>query len=182
MKETFPIQKYQLLPKKQEQTEENEIRIKSQARPFVYAAYAGKLLFEKKFDVIHMLATGPATAKVIQSVEYIRKRVKGLHVTYEIESTEFVDEYRPLEEGLDTVIAKRLVPTLKAHLTLSKGDTYSKLPGYMAPLSNNDILDEDKFKQEVEEHFKKERPAKREHNGEDRHRDERRGGRGGRGR
>ena len=130
----LPMHNYHLLPKKQEQAAENEIRVKSQARPFVYAAYAGKLLFEKKHDKIFLLATGQATSKVIQAVEYIRKRVKDLHVAYEIECTEFIDEYAPLQEGLENVQITRSVPTLKANLTLFKPELINKLPGYMAPV------------------------------------------------
>lgn len=46
------------MPKTQGKTQENEIRVKTAARTFVYAAYAGKLLFENKFEVVNMLGTG----------------------------------------------------------------------------------------------------------------------------
>ena len=84
--------------------------------------------------MIFMLGTGAATAKIIQAVEYLRKRVDGIHVAYKIESTEFNDEYEPTEEGLDNVVIKRLVATLVAQITLTKGDEISKEPGYMKPL------------------------------------------------
>lgn len=70
--------------------------------------------------MILMLGTGSATSKIIQAVEYLRKRVKGVHVAYVIESTEFLDEYEPTEEGLDRVEIKRLVATLKAHITIEE--------------------------------------------------------------
>ncbi len=84
-----------------------------------------------------MHATGSATSKVIQVVEYIRKRIKDLHVAYEILSTEFNDEYTPLEEGLDPVTITRLVPTLKAELTLTKGDAIKSKSGYMPPINHS---------------------------------------------
>lgn len=114
MKATLPIHNYELIQKKPDQTEENEIRVKAQGKQFYYAAYAAKLLFEKKHDMVFMLGTGAATAKIIQAVEYLRKRVSGIHVAYKIESTEFNDEYEPKVEGLDTVVIKRLVATLVA--------------------------------------------------------------------
>lgn len=158
-----PIQKYRIVQKRPEESQENEIRVKANARAFIYAAYAGKLLFEKKYDSLFMLATGTATSKVIQAVEFIRKRVRNLYVCYEIESTEFTDEYQPLVEGLDVVKVKRLVPTLKAHLFLDPSNPLSKKPGFMPALPPSEIHDEEKFKADIEEHFKKDRRGGEEH-------------------
>ena len=72
--------------------------------------------------MIFMLGTGAATTKIIQSVENLRRRMKGVHVAYEILTTQFLDEYEPLEEGLDRVTIKRQVATLKAFITLTKGN------------------------------------------------------------
>jgi len=83
---------------------------------------------------VRMLGTGSATAQIIQAVEYLRKRVKGIHVAYSIDSTEFSDQYESLLEGLDTVTVKRLVATLVAQITITKGSELEKLPGYMKPL------------------------------------------------
>lgn len=152
-----PNNNYRMVHKKQEDSKENEIRVKAVSRPFIYAAYAGKLLFEKKFEKVFMLATGAATAKVIQSVEYIRKRVKGLMVCYEIESTEFIDEYEPLVEGLDSVEIKRLVPTLKAYLFLTPLPNLMNKPGFLPPLPIEEITDEENFMAAIEDHFSKDR-------------------------
>ena len=84
-----------------------------------------------------MHATGAATSKVIQAVEYVRRRIKGLHVAYEICSTEFTDVYEPLEKGDEKIEAKRIVPTLKAELTLTKAESINKKPGYMLPIPLN---------------------------------------------
>jgi DNA-binding protein len=162
MKAKLPMHNYQLLPKKQEQSAENEIRVKSVARPFVYAAYAGKLLFEKKHNLVYLLATGQATSKVIQAVEYMRKRIGNLHVSYEIECTEFVDEYSPLVEGLEVVHITRSVPSLKANLTLVSPELIRSLPGYMAPIAPSQVIDEERFKEEIKDHFSKNRPERTE--------------------
>ena len=161
-----PAHNYRLLPKKGEESRENEIRVKAHARPFVYAAYAGKLLLDKKHEQVYMLATGSATPKAIQAVEYVRQRVPGLMACYEIESTEFVDEYEPLVEGLDRVQVKRLVPTLKAHLFLAKQPQLQAKPGFMPAVPEAELLDTDRFRTEVEEHFAKERPARYHDEGE----------------
>ena len=168
------MHKYQLVQKQPEQTEENEIRVKATGKQFHYAAYAAKLLFENKHSMILMLGTGSATAKIIQAVEYLRKRVAGVHVAYVIESTEFLDEYEPHEEGLDNVQIKRLVATLKAHITLSDTAKIESLPGYMKPLAEEDLLDQEKFKKEVENHFNREE-------GDQKRENRNRGGRGNRG-
>lgn len=117
----LPIDKYRSIPKQNENSKENEIRVKAHGRHFNYAAYAGKLLFGKTQEV-HILGTGKAIPKIIQVVEYLRKRMKGLHVAYSIQSVEFEDEYEPLEEGLDKVTIKRLVSTLIAIASLEGKD------------------------------------------------------------
>ena len=92
--------------------------------------------------MVYMIGTGAATAKIIQAIEYLRKRMKGVHVAYQIESTKFNDEYEPLEEGLDKVLITRLVATLKAQITIKTPEAINNLPGYMKPLSEEDLLDE----------------------------------------
>ena len=155
-----PSSNYRLVPKKGEESRENEIRVKAHTRPFVYAAYAGKLLIEKKHDHIYMIATGSATARAIQSVEYVRRRVAGLMVCYEIESTEFLDEYEPLVEGLERVQVRRMVPTLKAHLFLKENAELQGKPGFMAAVASEELADEERFKLDIAEHFSKERPER----------------------
>jgi len=100
----MPIQKYKLVTKPIQETAENEIRVKATGKPFHYAAYAGKLLTDGTHPMVYMLGTGPATSKIIQAVEFLRKRVKGVHICYEIENTVFDDKFEPTEEGLDVVV------------------------------------------------------------------------------
>ena len=183
MRPPLPISRYTLLRKKQEQSGENEIKLKAQARAYRYALYAAKILFEGKHEIVHLHAIGAATPKVIQAVEFLRKRIKGLHTAYEISSTEFHDEYHPLEKGLDVVIVKRLIPTLKAQLTVKNPDAISKNVGYMSAVDEKEVVNEEFFRKKVEEHFSRER-IPREEGGEhhERQRSDSRGGRGGRGR
>ena len=180
MNQKLPIHKYRRIRNEPTQKmEENLIRLKARPRAFVYAAYAGKLLFEEKHDVVFLNATGPATFKVIQTVEFLRRRVKGLHVAYNIETTTFEDKYEPKEEGLDNVVVNRSVPTITATLTIKKGDDIKSYRGYMPPLAEEKLLDEKRFRDEITEHFNKPRGEK---DGEDREVRGRRGFRGDRGR
>lgn len=146
----FPIDKYRLVNKESVPSKDNEIRVKAQGRHFYYAAYAGKLLFDGTAQIL-VLGTGKAIPKIIQVVEYLRKRVKGLHVVYSVQSTEFEDEYEPTEEGLDNVTVKRLVATLQATVSL-KDEGLKDQVGYMAPLDESELLNEEQFKKDVEEH------------------------------
>ncbi len=162
MRPPLPISRYTLLRKKQEKSNDNEIKLKAQARFYRYALYAAKIIFEGKHDIVHLHGTGPASSKVIQAVEYLKIRIKGLHTAYEISSTEFNDEYHPLEKGLDVVIVKRVIPTLKAQITITKADSISKTFGYMAPVDQKDVLDEEAFRKKVEEHFNREKIPREE--------------------
>lgn len=77
--------------------------------------------------------------------------MKGLHVSYSIQSVEFSDEYEPLEEGLERVIVKRLVGTLIAQVSLDGKNIKDKI-GYMAPLPEKELLNQDQFKKDVEDY------------------------------
>lgn len=149
----FPISKYRLVHKKIEKSDENVINLRADPRPFRYAAYAAKLLFEGKFPEVFLHATGQATSKVVQTVETLRNRITGLHVCYEIKSIEFKDEYHPVEEGLEVVFINRRIHSVHAILTLTEGSKYEKAIGYMKPIEK--VFDEEGFKKKVNEHFEK---------------------------
>merc|ERR1712110_1008199 len=113
--------------------------------PFAYAAYAGKLLLQKDFDYVYLNATGAAVSNSIKVIEYLKTHIKGLHISYNILSKEFVDEYEPKVEGLDKVTTTRTVSTLEAKLTIKKGDELKNEVGYMAPSANEDDIDQKGF-------------------------------------
>lgn len=56
-----------------------------------------------------------------------------LHVCYEIKSTEFVDEYEPIVEGLDRVVDVRTISTLRITLTTQSPEGLEGKEGYMKP-------------------------------------------------
>ena len=54
---------------------------------------------------------------------------------------------------MDTVVIKRHVATLKAYITLTKVDELKKMPGYMEPVADDKIINEEEFKKNIEKHF-----------------------------
>merc|ERR1712167_218395 len=131
--------------KKADPAQESEIRVRVNSPPFAYAAYAGKLLLQKDFDYVYLNATGAAVSNSIKVIEYLKTHIRGLHISYNILSKEFVDEYEPKVEGLDKVTTTRTVSTLEAKLTIKKGDELKNEVGYMAPSANEDDIDQKGF-------------------------------------
>jgi len=141
----YPISKYRKVIKKADPAQESEIRVRVNSPPFAYAAYTGKLLLQKDFDYVYLNATGAAVSNSIKVIEYLKTHIKGLHISYNILSKEFVDEYEPKVEGLDKVTTTRTVSTLEAKLTIKKGDELKNEVGYMAPSANEDDIDQKGF-------------------------------------
>ena len=164
MPQKQPISKYRRVRNTNEQKKaDNVLLLRASPRAFIYAAYAAKMLYDKPDQHIQLNGTGTATYKVIQTVEFLRRRMKGLHVAYDITTTVFKDVFEPTEKGLDTVTVEKNVATIEATLSLQGGDV-TKMRGYMPPLDENKLLDENKFKEEIEEHQK--RQKEREERGE----------------
>merc|ERR1712195_456465 len=178
----YPISKYRKVIKKADPAQESEIRVRVNSPPFAYAAYAGKLLLQKDFDYVFLNATGAAVSNSIKVIEYLKTHIKGLHISYNILSKEFVDEYEPKVEGLDKVTTTRTVSTLEAKLTIKKGEELAKEVGYMAPSANEDDIDQKGFEDSMAKY--NERKATKQDGGDRRGGDRRGGdrrGRGGRG-
>merc|ERR1712160_108496 len=169
----YPISKYRKVIKKADPAQESEIRVRVNSPPFAYAAYAGKLLLQKDFDYVYLNATGAAVSNSIKVIEYLKTHIKGLHISYNILSKEFVDEYEPKVEGLDKVTTTRTVSTLEAKLTIKKGEELAKEVGYMAPSANEDDIDQKGFEDSMAKY--NERKATKQDGGDRRGRD-RRGG------
>merc|ERR1719201_225245 len=86
-------------------------------------------------------ATGNALTKAVTTAEIIKRRFKGLHQVTNLGSTEIVDEYEPLEEGLDKVIDTRNVSFIEITLSKEALDTNNK--GYQPPLPEDQVKDYD---------------------------------------
>merc|ERR1712187_926863 len=70
-----------------------------------------------------------------------KRRFKGLHQITTLSTTEIVDEYEPLEEGLDKVTDTRTMSCIEIKLSQEPLDTSDK--GYQAPLPDSEITDYD---------------------------------------
>eukprot|EP01121_Diplochlamys_sp_Union-15-3_P021154 TRINITY_DN846_c0_g1_i2.p1 TRINITY_DN846_c0_g1~~TRINITY_DN846_c0_g1_i2.p1 ORF type:complete len:241 (-),score=47.92 TRINITY_DN846_c0_g1_i2:60-782(-) len=133
------MEKYKRVEKQkpQEKIEENEIRITMQGKMRNYITYATNLLIEKKHSKINLRAMGRAINKTVTIAEIIKRRIPGLHQLTSIDSTDIVDMWEPIEEGLDTLETTRHVSSIQILLSLEKLD--SSLVGYQEPLPESQV-------------------------------------------
>jgi Na+/phosphate symporter len=119
-------EKYRRIEKTQESLPPNEIRVRRGVGIGRYLRRAVEVLASKEGDAIVIKGVSNAMESVVKLAELIKHRVKKLYQVSKISGLEIVDEYEPLEEGLDHLQFKRTVTMLV--VTLSK-----------TPLDNKDI-------------------------------------------
>jgi len=137
------MDKYRKVPQKQESAPktDDEIRITAMGSVSAYVAYAAKLYNEMDKQQVVINATGTALTKAVTLAEVIKRRFKGLHQVTTLSSAEIIDEYEPLEEGLDKVTNTRVVPCMK--ITLSKVALDTSDIGYQAPIEESLVMEYD---------------------------------------
>merc|ERR1712083_349402 len=86
-------------------------------------------------------ASGNALTKAVTSAEVIKRRFKGLHQITALGSVDIVDEYEPLEEGLEKVSDTRTVSTIEITLSKDALDTANK--GYQPPIDESLVKEYD---------------------------------------
>merc|ERR1719148_40443 len=128
-------------PKENVVKDEEEIRVTAVGSVSAYVSRAGKLFNELEKKYIVIAATGNALTKAVTSAEVIKRRFKGLHQVTKLGSQEIVDEYEPLEEGLDKVSETRNLPFVEIKLSKDPLDASDK--GYQAPLDDSEITEYD---------------------------------------
>merc|ERR1712019_243432 len=79
--------------------------------------------------------------KAVTLAEVVKRRFKGLHQIAGLSTTEIVDEYEPIEEGLDKVTETRTLSCIEIKLSKEALDTSDK--GYQAPLPESEVTDYD---------------------------------------
>jgi len=123
----------------------NEIRMTGTSYVGKYITYAATRLLEKesKLDSIILKATGIAVKGAVLVVEILKHRIKNLHQLNEVKSITVVDEYEPLEEGLDHVKIERTLAVLEIHLSRKDGVLDTQAPGYQKPIPENEVEEED---------------------------------------
>merc|ERR1712039_938638 len=109
-----------------------EIRVTAAGSVSAYVSRAAKVFNELERPQVVIKATGNALTKAVTLAEVIKRRFKDLHQITKLGNTEIVDEYEPLEEGLDKVVDTRNVPTIEIKLSKEPLDTSDK--GYQAPI------------------------------------------------
>jgi len=118
-------------------------------------------------DHIVIKGVSNAVESAVKLAELIKHRIKGLHQLNKISHITIVDEYEPLEEGLDHLKFTRIVTMLE--ITLSKEARNTSDVGYQPPIDESEVQEYSERQEDL--------------NGEDgrRRRGRRFGGRGGRG-
>jgi len=100
-----------------DKTPENEVKISAGTSISRYITYTARLLLEKNLDVVLLKASGLACRDAVQVAEILRHNITGLHQENSISTVEVVDEYEPLEEGLERVQVKRNLAVLEIKLS-----------------------------------------------------------------
>jgi DNA-binding protein len=133
------MDKYRRVPKSKEIAviDESEIRVTAVGSVSAYVSRAAKVFNELNKAEVLVTGTGNAVAKAVQLAEVVKRRVKGLHQITNLRMTEIVDEYEPLEEGLDTVTETRSIPCV--HIVLSKEKLDETDKGYQPPLDEAEV-------------------------------------------
>ncbi|KAK1304579.1 hypothetical protein QJS10_CPB11g02036 [Acorus calamus] len=130
------MDRYQRVEKPRDETpmKENEIRVMAQGRMHVENEdNVGRLTNRgKEFNEIVLKAMGRAINKTVMIVELIKRRVADLHQTTVTGSTDIIDTWEPLEEGLLPLETRRHVSMIT--ITLSKNELEKSSPGYQSPI------------------------------------------------
>jgi len=92
---------------------------------------------KEKEKMIHITCTGNAISKGITIAEIAKHRIFGLHQVNKITTLKTIDEYQPLEEGLDTVNIERFLCQMCITLSVDKPEN-TDLIGYQPPLSKKE--------------------------------------------
>merc|ERR1719327_365936 len=128
-------------PKTTENIAEDEIRVTAAGSVSAYVSRVAKVYNELEKPKVVIKATGGALTKAVTLAEVVKRRFKGLHQITSVGSTEVVDEYEPLEEGLEMVTDTRTVAVLD--VTLSKDPLDSSDKGYQPPIDEALVSDFD---------------------------------------
>merc|ERR1712039_253246 len=128
-------------PKENSEKEEDEIRVTGVGSVSAYVSRAATVYNELKKSKVVIEASGNALTKAVTAAEVIKRRFKGLHQITALGSVDIVDEYEPLEEGLEKVTDTRTVSTIEITLSKDALDTSNK--GYQPPIDESLVKEYD---------------------------------------
>ena len=117
----------------------NEIRVKRGVGIGRYLKRAYELLTDASNtqEQITIKGVSNAVESAVKLAELIKHRIKGLHQNNKISHITIIDEYEPLEEGLDHLKFTRIVTMLEIVLSKTKLDTEDI--GYQAPIDESEV-------------------------------------------
>lgn len=120
--------KYRRVEKQQESLPPNEIRVRRGVGIGRYLRRAHDLLSstEEGQDTVVIKGVSNAMESAVKLAELIKHRVPKLYQVNSINNISIVDEYEPLEEGLD-------------HLTFTRNVTMLTITLSKTPLDNRDV-------------------------------------------
>merc|ERR1719204_2656341 len=138
------MDKYRKVDKPRDETavmDDGEIRITAMGSVSAYVSRAAKVFNELEKQQVCIKASGNALTKAVTLAEVVKRRFKDLHQITTLGSTQIVDEYEPLEEGLDKVIDTRTVSVIEIRLSKEPLDTSDK--GYQPPIDQSLVTEFD---------------------------------------
>jgi len=109
-----------------------EVRITQQGKPRNYISYAMNL-FANGSEKVVLKAMGRAINKAVTICEILKRKIP-LHQVNNLTSSEVIDVFEPLEEGLDVVESKRYVSCMTITLSITDEDIDKNDKGYQPPL------------------------------------------------
>merc|ERR1712048_1222213 len=121
--------------------DDTEIRVTAVGSVAAYCARANTLFNDEDKKTITITGSGNAVTKAVTLAEVVKRRFKGLHQVASLSTTEIVDEYEPIEEGLDKVTETRTLSCIEIKLSKDALDTSDK--GYQAPLPESEVTEYD---------------------------------------
>ena len=129
--------KYRRVEKSQEVLPSNEIRVKRKVGIGRYLKRANDLLGAEGSDCVIIKGVSNAVESAVKLAELIKHRIAGLHQVNKISHITILDEYEPLEEGLDHLKFTRVVTMLEIKLSKKALDT--KDIGYQPPIAESEV-------------------------------------------
>ena len=111
------MQGYKKVQKETTKTNDNEIRVTAKGQIKKYLGYALSAFNKREMESIEIRGTGNAIVKALILIELVKRRVGDLHQINNITSTEIVDEFEPIVEGLEKIEQRRRVTCLNCVLS-----------------------------------------------------------------
>lgn len=120
-----------------ESDDDCEVKITQQGKPKNYISYAMNL-FSQGADRVVLKAMGRAISKAVTIAEILKRKIP-LHQVTLLTSSEIIDIYEPLEEGLDVVESTRYVSCMTITLSVTSDGLDVTDIGYQPPLPLEEI-------------------------------------------